>query len=286
KAMWRAATSPDDLPVGMQLYGSDPIILAEAARWAQSHGATVIDINMGCPVDKVTKKHGGSQLLCDPNHAVALTQAVVNAVNVPVTAKIRLGWDDNSIITDTLPPRLCDAGASMITVHGRTTAMKFKPSVRLEGITAVVQSVKQHHPNIPVIGNGDITTPDDAAHMIAVTGCDGIMVARGAFGQPWLFRDIAYRLATGTNPPDYPRADRARCVLAHFENLVHYRGERSALRALQTRISKYSAHLQPWPGLRRALQSLNDANAFRDFWHAGIATLERGENPTSLPDTH
>ena len=218
KAMWRAATSPEDLPVGMQLYGSDPITLADAARWAQDHGATVIDINMGCPVDKVTKKHGGSKLLCEPDHAVTLTQAVVQAVNVPVTTKIRLGWDDDQIIAHTLPPKLCDAGSQMVTVHGRTTAMKFKPSVRLEGIAAVVESVKAKHPDIPVIGNGDITTPDDAAKMIDVTGCDGVMVARGAFGQPWLFRDIAYRLATGDNPEPYPRADRARCVLQHFEN--------------------------------------------------------------------
>ena len=285
KAMWRAATSPEDLPVGMQLYGSDPVTLADAARWAQDHGATVIDINMGCPVDKVTKKHGGSKLLCEPDHAVTLTQAVVQAVNVPVTTKIRLGWDDDQIIAHTLPPKLCDAGSQMVTVHGRTTAMKFKPSVRLEGIAAVVESVKAKHPDIPVIGNGDITTPDDAAKMIDVTGCDGVMVARGAFGQPWLFRDIAYRLATGENPEPYPRADRARCVLQHFENLLRLRGEPNAVRTMKTRISKYSAHLQPWPGLRRASQTLLCANSFRDFWHAGIEALERGEAPPGAEHT-
>ncbi|MEM7625662.1 MAG: tRNA-dihydrouridine synthase [Planctomycetota bacterium] len=273
KAMWRAAISPEDTPVCMQLYGSDAGILAEAARWAEDRGATIIDINMGCPVDKVTKKHGGSKLLCDPGHAVALTKAVVDAVRVPVTAKIRLGWDDSCIVADSLPPRLCDVGVAMITVHGRTTAMKFKPSVRLDGIAQTVEGVKRRHPTIPVIGNGDITTPADAERMIAVTGCDGVMVARGAMGQPWLFRDTAYRLATGEDPPPLPRVDRAKLVLDHFENLCRYRDEPVALRTIKTRISKYSAHLQPWPGLKRDVQPIADAEQFRDFWRRGMERL-------------
>ncbi|MEM9418972.1 MAG: tRNA-dihydrouridine synthase [Planctomycetota bacterium] len=273
KAMWRAATSPDDDPVCMQLYGSDLDILAEAARWAEGRGATIIDINMGCPVDKVTKKHGGSKLLCDPGHAVAVAKTVVDAVSVPVTAKIRLGWDDTCIVADSLPARLCDVGIQMITVHGRTTAMKFKPSVRLDGITMTVEGVKKYHPDIPVIGNGDITTAADAEHMINVTGCDGVMVARGAMGQPWLFRDIAYRLATGRDPAPLPRVDRAQLVLDHFENLAKYRDEAVALRTIKTRISKYSAHLQPWPGLRRDVQPIHDAEQFRGFWAAGMEKL-------------
>ena len=273
KAMWRAATSPDDNPVCMQLYGSDPDILAEAARWAEARGATVIDINMGCPVDKVTKKHGGSKLLCDPGHAVAVAQACVDAVRVPVTAKIRLGWDDTCLVMDSLPARLCDVGIQMITVHGRTTAMKFKPSVRLDCIAATVEGVKKRFPDVPVIGNGDITTAVDAERMIEVTGCDGVMVARGAMGQPWLFRDIAYRLATGRDAPPLPRIERAQLVLDHFENLVKYRDEAVALRTIKTRISKYSAHLQPWPGLRRDVQPIADAEQFRDFWHRGMEKL-------------
>lgn len=279
KAMWRAATSPDDSPVCMQLYGSDPDILAEAARWAEARGATIIDINMGCPVDKVTKKHGGSKLLCEPEHAVELAKAVVDAVRVPVTAKIRLGWDDSCLVADSLPPRLCDVGIAMITVHGRTTAMKFKPSVRLDGIAQTVEGVKKRFPNVPVIGNGDITTPADAETMIAATGCDGVMVARGAMGQPWLFRDIAYRLATGQDPPPLPRPRKAQLVLDHFENLAKYRDEKVALRTIKTRISKYSAHLQPWPGLKRDVQPIHEADEFRDFWHAGMANLAEEQPP-------
>ncbi len=275
RAMWRAATDDEDRPVAMQLYGCDADILCEAARWAEARGATIIDINMGCPVDKVTKKHGGSKLLCDPRGTVALAAEVVKAVRVPVTAKIRLGWDDASLVMDSLPPRLCDVGVAMITVHGRTTEMRFKPSVRLEGIAATVEGVKRRHPEIPVIGNGDITTAADAEHMIRVTGCDGVMVARGAMGQPWLFRDIAHRLATGLDAEPLPRAERARRVLDHFEQLAAHRGEAVALRTIRQRISKYSAHLQPWPGLRRAVAEITDASAFRDFWAEGMAELSR-----------
>ncbi len=273
RAMWRAATDDEDRPIAMQLYGCDADILCEAARWAQGKGASIIDINMGCPVDKVTKKHGGSKLLCDPAGTVKLAEAVVNAVDVPVTAKIRLGWDDGSLVMDTLPPRLCDVGIAMITVHGRTTEMRFKPSVRLEGIAATVEGVKKHHPHIPVIGNGDINTPQDAETMVNVTGCDGVMVARGAMGQPWLFRDIAHRLATGENPEPMPRHERAQLVLDHFEHMHHYRGEAFALRTIRQRVSKYSVHLQPWPGLRKSVAGIKSVEEFRGFWRQGIEAL-------------
>ncbi|MEM8783390.1 MAG: tRNA-dihydrouridine synthase [Planctomycetota bacterium] len=277
RAMWRAATDDEDRPVAMQLYGSDADILCEAARWAEARGATIIDINMGCPVDKVTKKHGGSKLLCNPGGTVKLAEAVVKAVRVPVTAKIRLGWDDSCLVMDSLPPRLCDVGIAMITVHGRTTEMRFKPSVRLDGIAATVESVKRAHPDAPVIGNGDIATPADAERMIGFTGCDGVMVARGAMGQPWLFRDIAHRLATGFDAEPMPRAERARLVLDHFERLAACRDEGVALRTIRQRISKYSAHLQPWPGLRRGVAALTSADEFREFWHAGVAALTEAD---------
>ncbi len=274
RAMWRAATSPDDKPVCMQIYGSDPVVMCEAARWAEAHGATIIDINMGCPVDKVTKKHGGSKLLCAPDSTVELASAVVKSVRVPVTAKIRLGWDDSCIVADSLPPRLCDVGIAAITVHGRTTTMLFKPSVRLDGIAMTVEAVKKRHPDIPVIGNGDITTPADAERMIAVTGCDGVMVARGAMGQPWLFRDIAHRLACGEDPPALARVERAQLVLNHFENMVTSIGEDKAVKMIRQRVSKYSPGLQPWPGLRQSGQWWSDAESFRSFWRTGMADLE------------
>ncbi len=275
KALWMSATHPDETPVCMQLYGAEPPILAEAARWAQAHGASTIDINMGCPVDKVTKKNGGSKLLCDPLAAVAVAKVVVEAVSIPVTCKIRLGWDDSQLIVDTLPPALCDAGVAGITVHGRTTEMRFQPSVRLDGIARAVASVKKHHPQIPVIGNGDVVSPAFAKKMFDETGCDGIMVARAAMGRPWIFRDIAYCMKKGKLPPPLPRAERARLVLKHFELLLAYRDERTAINMIRFRTAKYSAHLQPWPLLRRAVQPMKTAEEFRAYWLEGIARLER-----------
>ncbi len=274
---WRSELSADDRPVCMQLYGADASVLAEAARWAEAQGAAVIDINMGCPVDKVTKKNGGSALLCDPLGTVALARKVVEAVSIPVTAKIRLGWDDQTLIIDKLPAALCDVGIAMLTVHGRTTEQMFKGSARLDGIARTVEAVKRHHPDVPVIGNGDIESHTDAARMIAVTGCDGVMVARGAMGRPWLFREIAYHLATGDEPAPLPRVERARLVLRHFDLVRQFRDDRYAVMTMHKRIPRYSAHLQPWPGLRREATAIKDAEALRDYLCAGIERIGKEE---------
>ncbi len=269
KAMWLAATCPEDQPVCMQLYGRHPHVMAEAARWAEAHGAKVVDINMGCPVDKVTKKNGGSKLLCEPQVAVDIVRAVVRAVNVPVTCKIRLGWDDRSLITRSLPPRLADEGIAAITVHGRTTEQLFRPSVRLAGIAEVVEALTPW-PDVRVIGNGDVSCPEDARRMLDATGCDGVMIGRAALGAPWIFRDTAWYLATGTKPLAVPRPERARLVLEHFRLLRHYRGDRIAVTTLRQRMARYSAALQPWPHLRREVRQIDDADAFEDFFEAGI----------------
>lgn len=279
KSLWLAATNAADTPVCMQLYGRHPDVMADAGRWAEAHGASTIDVNMGCPVDKVTKKNGGSKLLTEPCLAIDIIDALVKAVSVPVTAKIRLGWDDDCLVTQTLPPRLADAGVAAVTVHGRTTAMKFRGTCRLDGIAQVVDAVKRRHPDVKVIGNGDVKTPQDAKQMLDVTGCDGVMIGRGALGQPWLFRDTAYRLATGLDAPPYPRLARAQLVLDHFENLVAMREERIALATIKRRISWYSAHLQPWPGLKRDVQPIASAAEFRDFWAAGMAKIAQRDEP-------
>jgi len=273
KSMWLAATRPEDQPLCMQLYGVDPDILSQGAVWAAGHGATVIDINMGCPVDKVTKKNGGSMLLCDPRSTVRLAKRVVDAVKVPVTAKLRLGWDDDSIVAPDLAPALADVGIAAITVHGRTTEQKFRGRCRLDGIARVVEAMKRH-PCVPVIGNGDVKSPQDARHMLAFTGCDGVMIGRGALGRPWIFRDTAYYLATGQTPPPLSRAQKARVVAQHFETLLGLRGEGVALRMIRQRISWYSAQLQPWPGLRRQVRVIESASRFQDYMAKGIERIQ------------
>ncbi len=280
--MWLAATNDDDRPVCMQLYGRHPDVMGAAAQWAEAHGAVTIDINMGCPVDKVTKKNGGSKLLTEPCVALDVARACVEAVNVPVTAKIRLGWDDDSYITKTLPVALADVGIAAVTVHGRTTEQKFRDHVRLPGITEVVESVGKRHPNVPVIGNGDVKSPHDAKHMMDVTGCAGVMIGRGALGQPWLFRDAAHYLATGQLLDPLPRLDRAQVVLDHFETMLRFRDERRAVNMIRTRISWYSKFLQPWPGLRREVHHIKSANEFRDYWSAGMERLASEEPAEAL----
>ncbi len=273
KSMWLAATCDQDQPLCMQLYGTDPDILAQAAQWAVEHGACVVDINMGCPVDKVTKKNGGSKLLCDPASTVLLAKRVVEAVDVPVTAKIRLGWDDRSIVGPSLAPALADVGIAAITVHGRTTEQKFRGSCRLDGIARVVEAMK-HHPGVPVIGNGDIKSPQDAKRMLDVTGCRGVMIGRGALKQPWLLRDTAYYLATGELPTPLTHAEKAEVMIDHFDTLCRLRGEETALRMIRQRISWYSPGLQPWPGLRRGIQTVQSAAQFHDYMATGIEQIK------------
>jgi tRNA-dihydrouridine synthase len=223
-------------------------------------------------------------LLRDACNATSLAARVVDAVaaasggRVAVTAKIRLGWDDTSLVHQTLPPRLADVGVAAVTVHGRTTAQRFKPSVRMAGIAQTVEAVKRRHPGVAVIGNGDIQCGGDAEAMVRQTGCDGVMLARGAMGRPWLGREVACRLATGRDGPPLPRLERARLVRSHFENLLRLRGEREAMHQIRFRVARYSPHLQPWPGLRRDVRSLQDAATFRAFWAAGMDRIAGGEH--------
>jgi len=280
KTLWLAATNKTDSPVTMQLYGRHPESLCPAAIWAVEHGADVVDVNMGCPVDKVTKKNGGSKLLTEPCLAVDIISQLVKTLEptgIPVTAKIRLGWDDDCLITQTLPVALADVGVKAITVHGRTTAMKFKGECRLDGIAQVVESVKAKHPDVAVIGNGDVKEPEHAKRMLDETGCDGIMIGRGALGRPWIFRDIAAYLATGEKPPVYPRVQRAQLVIDHFNHLLNMRDERIALATMKRRMSWYSPHLQPWPHLRRNMQNLVSKQAFYDLMYEGMEKMQEVE---------
>src|SRR3984957_15876435 len=186
KSMELAMTVPADSPLCMQLYGGNVELLCEAAHWAEERGAHVIDINMGCPVDKITKRDGGSKLLCDPDRTLRMVERIVGVLrHTPLTAKLRLGWDDSCIVAPSLASRLEQAGIQLITIHGRTTEMRFSGQARLDGIAQVVAAVNK----IPVIGNGDIRTPQDAKHMIETTGCSGLMIGRAALSSPWIFRD-------------------------------------------------------------------------------------------------
>lgn len=265
-----ARTDASDQPIGMQLYGSDPQVMAEGARWAVEHGAAVVDINMGCPVDKVTKKDGGSKLLCDLPRAVAIAAAVVRATEqasggrVPVTTKMRLGWSAPDV-APRLAPRLADVGVVAVTVHGRTTEMKFSGQVMLDGIARVVEAVGDR---IPVIGNGDVRQPEDAITMIRRTGCRGVMIGRGALSAPWLFREAwawQRRLAGDPSPlPEPPDEVRTIAIVREFFELMRrFRDDHYAMYQIRRRISWFGKGLNggACKPLREAIRLAPDPSA-------------------------
>ena len=259
RSMELAATCPEDSPLCMQLYGSDVERLCEAARWAEDRGAHVIDINMGCPVDKITKRDGGSKLLCDLDRTLRLVDKVIASLrHTPLTAKLRLGWDDSCIVAPSLAARLEDAGVQLITIHGRTTEMKFSGQARLDGIAQVVAAVKK----IPVVGNGDVCTPEDAQRMIDQTGCAGIMIGRAALSAPWIFRDIWSYLTTGIIPPPLSIQEKCQLMRDHFHNLCQYRNRRVAVVEFRKRVSWYAKHMHPCRMLKEGIRTLQTVEEF------------------------
>jgi len=261
-----ARTAPADQPLCMQLYGNDEDPLPDAARWAVDHGAAVIDINMGCPVDKVCKKNGGSLLLRDISGTLRLARRIVAAVRcsgIPVTAKVRLGWDDQSIVAPDLARGLEEEGISAITVHGRTTEQKFRGQASRRGIAEVCASVRA----IPVIGNGDIVTAEDARSMVLETGCQGVMVGRGALRRPWIFAQIEALFRTGFAPEDPPMAERLRVIERHLELLLTWGDPRRAVQCLNTRISWYGKALGHVKPLKEKIRLARTVDEVRDALH-------------------
>jgi len=259
RSMMLAATCAQDSPVCMQIYGGEAGPMCDAARWAEDHGAAVVDINMGCPVDKITKRDGGSKLLCDPDRTLGIVEKVAAVLrHVPLTAKLRLGWDDTCLVAPYLASRLEQAGVAMVTVHGRTTQMRFGGQARLEGIAEVVAAVK----SIPVIGNGDVRTPADAAAMLRKTGCRGVMIGRAALSRPWIFRDTWSYLTTGTIPSPPTIGEKCELMRRHFFNMVEHRSERSAVVEFRRRVSWYAKEMHPCQSLKQGMIAINSASDF------------------------
>src|ERR1700742_410625 len=196
KALKLIETRPADSPLAVQLFGSVPEEMRDAAVKLQEIGIASVDINMGCPVKKVCKVGGGSAMMTELDKTSALVRGMVDAVKIPVTAKMRLGWDDDNLTAPDLARALEGVGVAAIFVHGRTREQGFSGTVNLSGIRAVVQAVK----TIPVIGNGDVTTPEAAKMMFDQTGCAGVSIGRGAFYNPWIFLHTRHYLETGELP--------------------------------------------------------------------------------------
>ena len=206
-------------PAVVQIAGADPAVMADAARMNVDRGAEIIDINMGCPVKKIAKSHAGAALMRDEKRAGAILDAVIAAVPVPVTVKIRLGWDEREKNGLAIARIAQAAGARWITVHGRTRAQMYTGRADWPAIGEIKSRL-----TIPVIGNGDVTTPEAAREMWAVAGVDGIMIGRGALGRPWLFGQVARFLETGERLPDPPLAERQALVIDHFHQIIACHG--------------------------------------------------------------
>lgn len=274
-----ARTHVEDRPICMQLYGSDPAIMADGARWARDHGATIVDINMGCPVDKVTKKDGGSKLLCDPDRAVRIVEAVVGAIAagadpVPVTAKMRLGWFNPPCepVAEWLAPRLVGVGVSAVTIHGRTTEQKFSGEASLAGIRRVVDAVRATGTGVPVIGNGDVRDPEDSVRMVRETGCDGVMIGRGALSTPWIFRETWALLSGNEKPASPSEAERVEIIRRYIALMLEFRDEHYAMYQIRRRISWFGKRLGPCKPLRERVRL---AAGIRDVMGA-LDEFERG----------
>jgi tRNA-dihydrouridine synthase B len=220
-ALKLVATSAGDQPLAIQLFGSVPEEMRDAAVLCQELGAQSVDINMGCPVKKVVQIGGGSAMMTELARTSALVKGMVDAVKIPVTAKMRLGWDSENLTAPDLARILEDVGVAAVFVHGRTRAQGFSGTVNLAGIRAVVQAVSR----IPVIGNGDVTTPEAATHLLRETGCAGVSVGRGAFYDPWIFRRTDHLLRTGELLPEPTFAERLRVMRRHFDRYVEFYGE-------------------------------------------------------------
>ncbi len=261
-------TCEEDRPLGMQLFGGDADPLVEATRMCCDFGAAVVDINMGCPVEKITGRNGGSALLCDPGRTLKMASKIVNAARgTPVTAKLRLGWDDTSIVAPQLARQLEEVGVQLITIHGRTREMGFAGNARLDGIGEVVSAVK----SISVIGNGDVRCVKDAINMMRATGCAGVMIGRAALSMPWIFRDIWQYLTTGEIPCEPTLEQKCAIMTKHFELHMKHRGEWPAVCEFRQRVTWYTKTMHPCRMLKDDMRQITCA---ADFHRAVARFLE------------
>jgi tRNA-dihydrouridine synthase B len=235
KSLRRMDHDGEPEPVSVQIAGYDPAMLAEAARFNVANGAQIIDINMGCPAKKVCNVWSGSALLQDEPLVARIVKAVVDAVEVPVTLKIRTGWNRDNRNALSIARIAEDNGIAALAVHGRTRADKYVGDAEYATIAAVKAAVR-----IPVLANGDVATPQQARHVLELTGADALMIGRGAQGRPWIFREIAHYLATGELLPEPAPAEVAAILLGHLEQLYAFYGEQAGVRIARKHLGWYA----------------------------------------------
>ena len=246
----------EEFPMAVQLFGSEPEFMAKACRIAAQFEPQFIDINMGCPVHKVVSTGSGSALMRTPKLAQDIVKACVDAVDLPITVKIRKGFDDQTCNAVEFAQMMEEAGASMITVHGRTRKQMYQPPVDIDIITQVKQAV-----SVPVVGNGDITDPISAKEMYEKTGCDLIMIGRGSYGHPWIFEEVSQYLTQGILPQEKPLEEKMEIMLEHVSLICSFKGERMAMREARKHASWYLKgvhHAAKFRNLCASLETFED----------------------------
>ena len=257
KAREIIASCPEDSPLGFQIYGKEAAPLIEGARWLEEHGALLIDINMGCPQKKVVSHGSGSALLKTPAKAIDMAARVAQAVKIPVTVKIRLGWTENIAVE--LAREFEKVGVAAVTVHGRTRAQGFSGTADWDSIRHVVEAVR-----IPVIANGDVVSVETAREVFRRTGCAGIMVGRCALKEPWVLRDIARDLKGEAPLPPPTAEERVAFMLQHFDRGIELYGEQAAVLRYRAWIAQYIKGLAIPRPLLASLMQMRDAKEWRE----------------------
>ncbi len=276
KSLELIETDREDIPLSIQIFGGKAADLAKAARWLEEQGYQGVDLNMGCPMARINGQGGGAKLMCDPDGACGLVEQIVNAVSIPVTVKMRLGWDSQQLTAPALAREFEQLGVAAVTIHGRTRAQGFHGSVNLEGIRAVVEAVE----HIPIVGNGDVRTAQQALEMRQFTGCHAVAIGRGALLDPWVFQRIA-RAIRGEDAKFVPTVqEQIQFLRQHFQLMFAQHAEYSCL-LFRKFAAWYGARLGVPEDLEDRLRRFESIEEFETLVEQIAA--RHGERATSIP---